>query len=85
MLSVCLYTTAEHVATGADWTAFNLAQKHLRTDMLRLYGNKRQLIPFIVGFYFRGDARDIVFILTLQVRGHRAHKHTNADGKPLHI
>ena len=59
--------TGGHVATGADWRTFNVAQRHLRTDMLRLYGTKKQLIPFITAFYQRGDARDICFILGLQV------------------
>lgn len=67
VLSVCSCVTCEHVATGADWRTFNAAQRHLRTNMLHLYGTKKQLIPFIVAFYQRGDARDICFILALQV------------------
>ena len=32
-------------STGADWKSFNAAQKQVRMDMVRLYGNERRLVP----------------------------------------
>ena len=31
--------------TGADWQSFNAAQKQVRMDMVRLYGNEKRLVP----------------------------------------
>ena len=42
-----LYSCWQPLATcssGAEWTTFNVAQRLLRRDMLRLYGNKKLLI-----------------------------------------
>ena len=30
---------------GMEWRTFNMTQKQMRRDMLRLYGNKKHLIP----------------------------------------
>ena len=30
---------------GADWKSFNAVQTQMRTDMVRLYGNVKRLIP----------------------------------------
>ena len=38
-------TLAAYCGSGADWQTFNVTQKEVREDMLRLYGNKRHLVP----------------------------------------
>lgn len=38
-------TLSAYCGSGADWQTFNATQKEVRKDMLRLYGNKRHLVP----------------------------------------
>ncbi len=33
-----------------EWRTFNMTQKQMRRDMLRLYGNKKRLIPRRMAF-----------------------------------
>ena len=60
---------------GAEWRDFNYAQKRVRQDMVQLYGNSRNLIPFNIGADSRGD-RSLGVVFALQV--HSSHNDLHA-------
>lgn len=55
------------MATGAEWSIFNVAQNKVRKDMVCIYGNTKQLIPLSMGFHLGETGRDIRLIILLQV------------------
>ncbi len=51
---------------GLEWRTFNMTQKQMRRDMLRLYGNKKRLIPRRMAFR-ASEVPSLVPFLMIQV------------------
>ena len=55
-------------STGTGWKSFNAAQKQIRMDMVRLYGNEKRLVPPRSPFATAGpEGTSINFVFYFQV------------------